>query len=62
MIRRGQEHGRAKLSEANVHTIRHELALGWKHKDIASVYGVSASAISKISAGLTWWWLEKKDD
>jgi hypothetical protein len=51
---KGEEHGRAKLTEADVAEILRRLAAGEFQRVIAAAFGISRAAISKIKAGLTW--------
>jgi len=46
--------GNAKLTEANVRSIRERLATGETHESIAQSYGVSRPAISLIHEGRNW--------
>lgn len=48
---RGERHGHAKISEADVHAIRSSKSSG---RDLARRYGISPSAISVIRSGKTW--------
>jgi hypothetical protein len=45
------------LKPADVRCIRRRLANGAKVEQLAALYGVSKSAISKIKTGRTWHWL-----
>ena len=54
----GSRHGMAKLDEAKVLEIKTLLAQGQAQKYVADRYCVSASAISAISRGVRWGWLE----
>ncbi len=51
---RGEEHGCAKLTEADVRKIREAHTLGDSNKSIARAYGVSDGAIDNIIAGRAW--------
>jgi len=48
---------KAKLSEDQVRTIRGQLALGHKQKEIASLFGVDQSVISEIKSGKSYQWV-----
>lgn len=50
---RGEKHGKAKLTEVDVRRIR-ELLGTRTHLSIAQEYGVTETAISSISRGITW--------
>ena len=53
-LRRGVDHGIAKLNDTAVRDIRKAIAAGQSKRSIARQYGVGASAIHKINIGLTW--------
>lgn len=53
---RGEQHGSAKLSNADVVSIRTFLILGEAQKDIAEFFGVTRQAVSSIKRGRTWRW------
>jgi hypothetical protein len=53
-LRRGENHGRAKLSEHDVRTIRSLSAQGLPALQIAKRYGVSSSTIDRILKRETW--------
>lgn len=53
---RGEKHGIAKLSDADVISIRLFLNLGAKQQTIAEAYGVSRKTVSDIKCGRTWHW------
>jgi len=55
---RGERHGAAKLTEANVHEIR-SLQGAMTQIEIGEMFGVSAVAIGDIHAGRNWGWLEE---
>jgi hypothetical protein len=50
----GERHGMSKLTEADVRTIRVELACGVLQAVLASRYGVGRTAISAIKTGKLW--------
>ena len=50
----GEGHPNAKLSNVDVTFIKMWLKLGYKQKEIASVFGVCSSNISHISTGRAW--------
>jgi HNH endonuclease/NUMOD4 motif/Helix-turn-helix domain of resolvase len=54
---RGEQHGRAKLSENDVQQIRRLIGVGVKIKSIAAAFGVSPATIYDIRAGKHWSWL-----
>jgi hypothetical protein len=54
MVRKGRHIGSRKLNEEKVRVIRQLIARGVKHKDIASTYGVTRSAIGNIATKTTW--------
>lgn len=56
-IPRGNKHGRAKLSEGDVRTIRSLIGTALQ-KDIAAMFGVEQSSISNIRRGRNWGHLE----
>ena len=51
---KGSKHGRAKLTEEDVHLIREYLRYGCTHKYIGSLFGVCAPHISRIKHGKLW--------
>ena len=51
---RGETHGRTKLTQADVDTIRAEIARGVPNKDLAERYGVSRPTISSIRHHRYW--------
>jgi hypothetical protein len=51
---RGERHGRARLSEADVVRIREAVAIGKMMKDLAREYGVHRSTISLAASGKNW--------
>ena len=51
---RGEHHGRAKLTEADVDTIRAELAKGVYQRVLAERFGVTQAQISNIARGTRW--------
>lgn len=50
-VRRGERHGNAKLSTADVLAIRAMLAVGRPGKEVAAQFGVNRSQISRIKTG-----------
>jgi hypothetical protein len=50
----GRRNGSSKLNEQQVREIR---AASGSQKDIASLYGISQSKVSKIRRGVSWGWL-----
>jgi len=54
----GERHGQSKLTEDNVRAIRERLLLKESHRSIAKDFNVVNSAISLISAGKRWGWLD----
>ncbi len=58
---RGEQCGMSKLTECDVHQIRRLLSEGLARKTVATRFGVSQSAISKIKHGHTWWYLPHRD-
>ena len=54
---RGEGHGRSKLTEEDVHTIRAKLAAGQKQADIPAEHGVHRVNVSHIKTGKSWVWL-----
>lgn len=57
---RGERHGRAKLTEADVHTIRRQLGTGQTQRSVAKDFGVHKRTISDILSGATWSWLTEQ--
>lgn len=54
-IKRGETHGMAKLSEAQIIAIREEFATGSvSHVDLTRRYGITKSAIHAIASGRLW--------
>lgn len=53
-IPRGESHPAARLTEADVRTIKAALAAGRSGAAIAREYGVSHSLVSQIKSGLKW--------
>lgn len=51
---KGEAHGSAKLTEANVAEIRRRLAAGEFQHKIAAAFGISINAVSNIKTGKTW--------
>lgn len=51
---RGEQHGRAKLSDADVISILMFINLGAKQRDISEAFGVSRSIVSDIKCGRTY--------
>jgi hypothetical protein len=52
--RRGTEATQAKLNEAEVHEIKFMLGEGYRHRDIASFFGVARQTITNIATGHRW--------
>lgn len=50
----GERHGSAKLTEAEVQTIRRLLTSGASQRSIAARFGVGQMSISDIARGVTW--------
>ena len=50
----GISNGRSKLSEQDVKEIKKLIASGIKHKEIAGIYSVDRSQVSKIRLNKTW--------
>jgi len=46
---RGENHGMAKLTDAEVREIRKRLAAGSKQREVATAFGVSQAHVSKIA-------------
>jgi len=57
--RRGERHGRAKLTEQDVHEIRQMLKGGIFQRVIAEKYGVTRATIGAINTGKSWAWLKE---
>jgi len=51
---RGERHGRALFSEAEVEEIRALLEMGWEQRDLGRMYGAAKSTIGRIARGETW--------
>ena len=51
---RGEKHGRAKLTEDNVHEIRRLRENGWLLREIAEEYGIHLSQVFRICNGKHW--------
>jgi hypothetical protein len=56
---RGQEHGQALLTEADVMGIRTMLHSGSTQREVAGAYGVSQATVGHIHTRRTWAWLEE---
>jgi hypothetical protein len=56
---RGAKAKGAKLTEANVISIRKQISMGARKKDVAFSFFVSPSTISAIARGATWAWLKQ---
>jgi predicted transcriptional regulator len=56
---RGEKSYRAIVSEEDVFKIRKLGKMGIFCKDIAKIFGVSTTQISRIIAGTRWGWLTK---
>lgn len=54
---RGEAHGRAKVSEMDVHAIRERVAAGERRREIAAEYGISPRSVGNIVRGDSWAWL-----
>lgn len=52
--RRGESHGKHKLTESDVHTIRRLYAEGYRIVDIADDYGVTEGCISAVVKRRNW--------
>lgn len=50
----GERMGSAKLTEEKVVVIRHRVAAGEKHRDIAEHMGIHFDSVGKVAAGLLW--------
>jgi hypothetical protein len=50
----GVKHPRARLNDADVQSVRHQLATGEDPRGIARTYGVSYTTIMNIKHGVTW--------
>lgn len=55
---RGSQHGRAKLTEGDVHEIRRMAADGRLQAEMSDRFGVAQTTISQIVTRKTWSWLE----
>lgn len=53
-VRHGVTHPNARLTEAQVHAIRHADAAGQSRRSLAREYGVTEATIRKIAQRLTW--------
>lgn len=51
---KGETHGRAKLTEAQVAQIRAQCGAGAKQRDIAQSFGVARSLVGRIVLGQAW--------
>lgn len=51
---RGEKHGRAKITDADVRSIRLLLSAGERQRDIARSFGLSRATISHIKTGYSW--------
>ena len=54
---RGENGGTARLTNAQVRTIKRRLNSGHLQKDLAARYGVHKTTIQAISAGRNWGWI-----
>lgn len=52
--RRGESHAQARLSEADVHEIRHRHADGVNQRMLAQEYGIDQSHVSRIISSKVW--------
>lgn len=55
---RGSAHGRTRLSEDDVRTIRRLCASGMSQERVGQTYGITQMAVSKIVTGHNWGWLD----
>lgn len=55
---RGTKCGLAKLTDADVRSIRQLKRAGWANSWIADRFGISKTAVSNINTGITWGWLK----
>jgi hypothetical protein len=55
---RGENNGKAIVTETMVHMMRQYTKDGWSDYKIAAHFGVSRSCVSGIRRGRTWGWLE----
>jgi hypothetical protein len=55
---RGSQHGRAKLTEDDVHEIRRMAAAGSPQAEITARFGIAQTTVSQIDTRKTWSWLE----
>jgi hypothetical protein len=53
-IRKGEEHGMAKLTRVDVRAIRRLVSTGHGELEVATAFGVSRRAVNKIIKGETW--------
>ena len=60
-MRRGEKHGLAKLTEANVRVIRGVEDYKGVNRDLAGRFGVSEGQISRIRRRHVWQWLQQED-
>lgn len=58
----GEQHGTAKLSEAQVRAIRRRHARGERQQTLVELFGISKAQVSKIVNGHAWVHLEKELD
>jgi hypothetical protein len=56
---RGENHPHAKLTETDVRSIKKLLNTGWIQKDIAKIFGVTDTCISRIKCGKGWAHLDR---
>lgn len=54
---RGEAHGRAKVTEAEVREIIRRCAAGEFHRVVAADYGVARCTVGQIASGKYWGWL-----
>ena len=50
----GERHHKHKLTRKNIEEIKDKLNLGVKQKEIAKIYSIDSSQISRINTGKTW--------
>ena len=57
-VLRGEDRPDAKLTEQDVREIRRRLSFGESQRSLAIRFGVSRTAVSAISSGRNWAWLD----
>jgi group I intron endonuclease len=60
LARRGEGGVRAKLKEKDVLNIKELIKNGYTNKQIAEIYNVDGSTISKIKTGISWFYLNNE--